>query len=250
MLLFACSESHLSFKGIPIDGNIELFTKRMEKKGFTIFDYPTVEYVRGKEILVEQSYQGSFWSDREFSNAEVSVYATPVTGTVFEVLAVMDYDDFFKDMSVKDFGTYVELLREKYGEPIIKQYSKDYDIEFFDENDSDGKRISLSSAKSLSTDIETMGFFGTRRYSDTFLKPSDDALERFAEEKSGCYIATYETKNGFIRLALYIDLNTWGKDYNEYGLGFVYLDKKNFEKEKMEIDEFIRLKKIQQLNEL
>lgn len=249
ILILACSHyDHLSFKGIPIDGSLDLFTKRMIKNGFTVSDSgPTVTHVKGKEIMTGQVYDGLFWSDDPSSDVQVTAFATDMTGTVFEVQAIFDRWDIVRYMFVEDFGAYAELLREKYGDPIIKQYGLDYDPDqlFWEEEDSEGEKISLSSAKSLSKDLENLGFFGTR---NPYI--SQEAFERLAAEKSRCYVATYETKNGFIRLALYLELDAWDEDYNNFGLGLFYCDKKNLERCKKEIDRFHRLRKSRQIEDL
>ena len=80
----------------------------MIEKGFTVSDSgPTVQYVRGKEIMTEQVYDGIFWSDDPFSKVEVSAFGTDVTGTVYKVLAVMIQEfDAVEYMFVEDFGKY------------------------------------------------------------------------------------------------------------------------------------------------
>lgn len=102
--VFAQTEEHLTFKGIPINGSLTTFVQKMKTAGFSF-----VEYVSDNTIAV---FSGKFAGD----DAKIYVASSPKTKTVFKV--VVYYGKQTSWQSIKsDYFKYVAAMTEKYGEP-------------------------------------------------------------------------------------------------------------------------------------
>lgn len=109
LLLGACivvwntTHSHLKFMGIPIDGTIEEFSKKLEEKGL-------------KEVGDSQAYDGN--RERRFSGtfssenygSEIVVYYDERTHIVYEIV-VHPYGVYYKE----DIDELLNNYKKKYG---------------------------------------------------------------------------------------------------------------------------------------
>lgn len=94
---------HLTFKDIPIDGNVKDFADKLSKKGFTQNEGLEDDIIR---------MEGKF---ADF-NAEVWLVATPKTKTIWKV--VVTTKKYTSWSSIKaDFEEYKEIYTKKYGKP-------------------------------------------------------------------------------------------------------------------------------------
>lgn len=101
-LTSSAQTSHLMFKGVPIDGNLNTFVSKLKQKGFTV-----LQSEKGTAML-----KGDFAS---YKNCMVGVFEHE-SGIVNRV-AVMFPD---KDTWARLYGDYSnlkEMLTEKYGKP-------------------------------------------------------------------------------------------------------------------------------------
>ena len=107
LALFA--QEHLTFKGIPIDGNIRDFSQKLEDNGYS------PNYGNSSDAFR--------WFDGDFMGKQ-SVILVPFTssGLVFKVFALHEYSSWSRLSSA--FDDAVELYQKKYGKP-------DYDFKFF-----------------------------------------------------------------------------------------------------------------------
>ena len=101
--LFA--QEHLTFKNIPIDGDIKNFTQEMIKAGF--------------KVNANNSSDSSTWFKGEFMGKEsdILVSHTP-KGLVFKVIVLHEYTSWRNLSSAFDDAT--ELYTQKYGMPKSK----------------------------------------------------------------------------------------------------------------------------------
>lgn len=106
-------ESHLKFKGIPIDGTPSEFRSKLQDAGFS-YDY--------KDTANNYWYKGSFAG---YNNCEVIVKSA--NNLVYEVVAIFPKDYTWNQL----YGTYSSLkqmLTTKYGEPRVEETFKDTPI--------------------------------------------------------------------------------------------------------------------------
>ena len=115
--MISCSESnHLEFKGIPIDGSLKSFCKKL--KGFKTIS------IEGNTAALQGTLAGK--------DIDLYVYSTPISNNVYAVSAVFTFEkeDGIVDMLISDRETlwqslesnYCELksmLTAKYGMPEI-----------------------------------------------------------------------------------------------------------------------------------
>lgn len=96
-------ESHLQFKGIPIDGNYVDFAQKLIQKGFKqeeVTDYGIV-------------LRGTFMATPEVM---VTVHPEPVSKVVSYVVASIDAGDNWTSIEQKYYQI-VDTYKQKYGEP-------------------------------------------------------------------------------------------------------------------------------------
>ena len=96
------AQEHLSFKGIPIEGSITEFCKKLEDKGF-------VSIGNENNILI---YSGDF-TGRE---STVAVASTDDGENVFSVVVFFDTSDEWNTL-VNTYDYYKDLYTRKYGKP-------------------------------------------------------------------------------------------------------------------------------------
>ena len=107
------AQEHLSFKNIPIDGDIQDFSKELESAGFVQNDE--------KSTTTYKWFNGDFMG----KSSEVMVPFTP-KGLVFKVIVLHEYQSWSSLSSAFEDAT--ELYTKKYGEPTdkFKFFSKPY----------------------------------------------------------------------------------------------------------------------------
>ena len=96
------AQEHLSFKGIPIEGSIKEFCKKLEAKGFTSM---------GSEKNVEV-----FIGDFTGREATIGVAATDDGENVFSVIVFFDSCGEWNTL-VNTYEYYKDLYTRKYGKP-------------------------------------------------------------------------------------------------------------------------------------
>lgn len=96
------AQEHLSFKGIPIEGSMTEFCKKLKAKGFTSID---------------QKNNGTlFTGDFTGREATVGVTATDDGQNVFAVVVLFDPSGEWNTL-VNTYDYYKDLYTRKYGEP-------------------------------------------------------------------------------------------------------------------------------------
>lgn len=96
------SGNHLSFKGIPINGNIQLFSKRLKAKGFkSIGSTDGIPFYSGK------------FTDTEVN---VGVISTDEGKNVYGVVVLFPASEEWKELT-GTYNYYKELYTSKYGTP-------------------------------------------------------------------------------------------------------------------------------------
>lgn len=100
------AQEHLSFKGIPIEGSIKEFCKKLEAKGFTSM---------GSEQNVEV-----FIGDFTGREATIGVAATDDGENVFSVVVFFDSCGEWNTL-VNTYEYYKDLYTRKYGKPTMSK---------------------------------------------------------------------------------------------------------------------------------
>lgn len=102
------STTHLDFKGIPIDGNLEAYTSQLNQLGFT------TTKVTDDAAMMKGSFAGE--------EVEVAVYTTSQSKTVYMV--VVAFPEQTSWYSIKaDFKKLENNLQVKYGKPTLQRKS-------------------------------------------------------------------------------------------------------------------------------
>ncbi|MBQ7763524.1 MAG: hypothetical protein IJ382_08355 [Flavobacteriales bacterium] len=102
--IIGAQNTHLTFKGIPIDGNVNDFAAGLSKKGFT-----QIRDLEDNSILLEGRFA-------DF-DAVIGLKATPKSKTIWKVVVFID-KKYTSWGSIKtDFEKYKELYIKKYGKP-------------------------------------------------------------------------------------------------------------------------------------
>ncbi|MBP5527042.1 MAG: hypothetical protein J6X79_01160 [Bacteroidales bacterium] len=100
--------THLDFKGIPIDGNLESYTSQLNQLGFT------TTKVTDDAAMMKGSFAGE--------DVEVAVYTTSRSKTVYMV--VVAFPEQTSWYSIKsDFKKLENNLQVKYGKPTLQRKS-------------------------------------------------------------------------------------------------------------------------------
>ena len=105
------AQNHLAFKGIPIAGSMELFTKRLKEKGFSRIDKNGTTYF----------FEGDFTG-----RAATVAVASTENGNVYSVTVFFTPSEEWNKL-VETYSYYKKLYIRKYGTPIAL---KDPTIEF------------------------------------------------------------------------------------------------------------------------
>ena len=100
------AQEHLSFKGIPIEGNMTAFCQKLKAKGFTSIG-------RDNNITM---FRGDF-TGRE---ATIGVKATGDGKNVFAVIVLFDSSEEW-NILVSTYDYYKDLYTRKYGKPTISK---------------------------------------------------------------------------------------------------------------------------------
>lgn len=101
-VIVANAQEHLSFKGIPIEGNLTTFCQKLKVKGFT--------------QLGSEGNISLFKGDFTGRQATVGVVAADNGQDVFTVAVFFDQSDSW-DILVSTYEHYKDLYIEKYGNP-------------------------------------------------------------------------------------------------------------------------------------
>lgn len=120
--LLLSAQSHITFKGIPVDGHVSAFVEKMEKIGYTLYDKYESGYVM----------RGSFTG----KDATIYVMITPKTKTVWKVCATIDKKENNWETLKNKYLEYKQNYINKYGEP-------EHEFHFFMSpySEGDGKEI-------------------------------------------------------------------------------------------------------------
>jgi len=113
---FSQSQSHLKFKGIPIDGTLSEFVEKLKQTG--------LEHVKSTED--NAMLTGDFST---YKNCMYLVLSYGSKHSVSNVSVMFPVDDTWSDLSQKYYNV-KSLLIEKYGEPIssVEEFTSDYSI--------------------------------------------------------------------------------------------------------------------------
>lgn len=122
-LIFATTvfaqETHLKFKGVPIDGSLTEFVSKMKTAGFT--------HIGTKDgiAILEGDFAG-------YKNCNVGVYTVKPLNIVSKIVVLFDDSDKWSDLE-SDYNTLKEMLTEKYGDPA--QVIEKFEGKPLDDND-------------------------------------------------------------------------------------------------------------------
>lgn len=100
------AQEHLSFKGIPIGGNMTTFCQKLKAKGFT--------------SIGQDNNVTFFTGDFTGRKATVCVGATDDGKDVFAVVVFLDSSDEWNTL-VNTYNYYKDLYTRKYGEPTFSK---------------------------------------------------------------------------------------------------------------------------------
>ena len=107
------SVSHLEFKGIPLNGEIDGFVKKLQTQGFTIVKKDDIG------IIMSGQFTGK--------DAEVMVLNTKKTKTVWKVVIYLPKQTSWYSIK-SEYNYYTEMFTKKYGKPshTFSFFSKPY----------------------------------------------------------------------------------------------------------------------------
>ena len=114
--LTACAQNddtHLEFRGIPIDGKIDSFVNKLERLGYT------VSKQAGSNVIMKGTFAGK--------DATLFILGTPKTNTVWKV--AVNFSEASSWSSIKsDYKYYKEMFTKKYGTPkdVYEFFAKPY----------------------------------------------------------------------------------------------------------------------------
>lgn len=107
VLLLACllsttvyAQEHLTFKGIPIDGNLNSFVSKLKAQGWN-----------GVEVNEENAIlEGIFGGE----SCKLLLYSTKSTKTVYQAVVILNNDSSWSSLKTT-YNEYKALLKSKYG---------------------------------------------------------------------------------------------------------------------------------------
>ena len=223
LISLSCQPNHMTFKGIPIDGDIDTFGEKLEEQGFSR------TYIGPSPV-----WKGKF-SNLSALSSETSIEVKKTDkGDIYLVLGeILPQSEELSYRLVEDFGKYIDIYSEKYGTPTVKKYSLDY--EFADSNPQKwlqgGVEINVTYVQKLSIHLSDLGILFTGGKPDlrdlSYSNMPTDEFRELCERESGCYIAFFEDKKGYVLLSLYADISPLARWLTKYGIYFGYIDKKN-----------------------
>lgn len=100
--IIGAQNAHLTFKDIPIDGNVKDFADKLSKKGFT--------QVKG---LDDDIFMEGKFADFD---AVVGLFGTPKSKIIWQVVVITKKYTSWQAMKA-DFKKYKEIYTKKYGKP-------------------------------------------------------------------------------------------------------------------------------------
>lgn len=102
VVLNAQTSEHLTFQGIPIDGNITEFTEKMNANGF----------------VTVKTIDNGIRMEGRFANMECEVYVltTPKTKKVYKVVLYAPKDEIWSSLK-SNYEKFQNLFTTKYGKP-------------------------------------------------------------------------------------------------------------------------------------
>lgn len=115
-VILSNAQEHLSFKGIPIEGDISSFCRKLKSKGFT-------------QILSENDIR-LFTGDFTGREATIGVISDQSGKNVFSVAVLFNASGEWKNL-VNTYDYYKELYTEKYGAP---SFSREYNPSVSNDN--------------------------------------------------------------------------------------------------------------------
>nr|DAI31137.1 MAG TPA: hypothetical protein [Caudoviricetes sp.] len=101
-------QTHMKFMGIPLNGNVELFTQKLKAKGLTCDVAKTKASPSGVKI-----YKGLFMGE----DSEFMVFFNPKDKNVFAVEVSMDYSSL--ELAKTPFANILKQLKEKYSKAVV-----------------------------------------------------------------------------------------------------------------------------------
>lgn len=112
LLLFLCcmivqGQAHMKFMGIPLNGNVELFTQKLKAKGLTCDVAKTKVSPSGVKI-----YKGLFMGE----DSEFMILFNPKDKNVFAVEVSMDYSSL--ELAKTPFDNISKQLKKKYPKAV------------------------------------------------------------------------------------------------------------------------------------
>ena len=107
-------ESHIEFKGIPLDGTLPSFIKKMEENEFKFEKFPR-DYV----AMMNGLFTGKY--------VDIYILSSPKSKTVWKVSAYYTKKELWTSLK-SDYKEMVELFEKKYGAPSshYEFFSKPY----------------------------------------------------------------------------------------------------------------------------
>lgn len=224
---------HLFFKGIPMNGSISNFEKKLIKKGYE--RGPGGVSVNELDIWDEISIAGQ-WDPSETLGAETefNLYGTDVSSKIYEILGSYVHpihkDGKISNAYIDNLGIFVDefidmvhLYEQKYGDAKYRFYPKDAEYDSYSY---------LSNAPYDGID------------DGIFKSGQDISLERLKETvrfRDGLFIAAFNLSKGSIRIMLEVEQSSWNEKEYEALIGFLYRDKKNSKLIQKERDKYERL---------
>ncbi len=169
--LFAMAQTeHMTFKGVPIDGKLEIFISKLVKQGFT------VEYQTDNGAILEGEFAGK-------SNCSVIVVTTQISKIVWKV--AVQFPKKSSWYSLKDeYQTFKTSYTNKYGKP--KSY------EFFSKPYYEGDGYELQALRNKKCSY--ISFFATEQGSIVLELNSDEEVQVGYEDGINSEVAQQEKK--------------------------------------------------------
>lgn len=112
VVLCAKADEHLSFKGIPIEGNINSFCQKLRAKGF----------IQSQSTAKARIFVGDFTG----KDATIRIIADQSGENVYSVVVIFPSLEEWKSL-VNTYDYYKDLYTEKYGAPTyLREYNPSY----------------------------------------------------------------------------------------------------------------------------
>lgn len=101
-------QTHMKFMGIPLNGNVELFTQKLKAKGLTCDVAKTKASPSGVKI-----YKGLFMGE----DSEFMIFFNPKDKNVFAVEVSMDYSSY--ELAITPLANISKQLKKKYPNSVV-----------------------------------------------------------------------------------------------------------------------------------